>query len=45
MKISVVFDVPKEGIMEPLKPFEVEVKLDYGDRVICLDGEVKNIDS
>lgn len=45
MKLSVVVDVPEEGIIELLTPFEVEVKLDYGDRVFYLDGEVKNIEA
>lgn len=45
MKAVVLIDIPDkqlEGIEEPLNPvMYANVTLDYGDKVIYLDGEVK----
>ena len=43
MKISVVVDVPEEGIIESLTPFEAEVKLDYGNKILYLNGKVEKL--
>lgn len=41
MKISVIVDVPEENIIDPLTPFETEVKFDYGNKILYLDGHVE----
>ena len=42
MKYAVIIDIPDDAnIVDPSTPFEVNVKLDYGESVLYLDGELK----
>ena len=44
MKVAVIVEIPEDEvkkIIEPLTPFETEVKLDYGSSVLYLNGEVE----
>lgn len=46
MKMTITVDVPEkelENIIEPSEPFEVKVSLDYGDKVIYLNGKIDNV--
>lgn len=43
MNMTITVDVPEkelENIIEPLEPFEVKVSLDYGDKVIYVNGKI-----
>lgn len=45
MKIAVIVDVPEDKhIIDPSTPFDTEVKLDYGDTILYLHGEIKKPD-
>lgn len=44
MKVAVIIEIPEDKereIIEPLTPFEAEVKLDYGSSVLYLNGKVE----
>ena len=40
MKAIVLIDIPEDNSLDILSPFNTKVTLDYGDKVLELNGEV-----
>lgn len=43
MKAIVLIDIPEDNSLDMLSPFNTKVTLDYGDKVIELSGDVREV--